>query len=122
MLHSTAVINVVGLTGGMLGPDTPNLNALAADGSTAALGTITPAVTCSVQATFMTGALPREHGIVGNGWYFRDLAQVMFWRQSNQLISGDKIWDIARYREDVLVVQHVQHGGLVRDSSANLSG
>ena len=99
MLHPTAVIDVVGLTGAMLGPDTPNLNALAADGSTAALRTITPAVTCSVQATFMTGTLPREHGVVGNGWYFRDLAQVMFWRQSNQLISGEKIWDIARRRD-----------------------
>ena len=45
--------------------------------------TITPAVTCSVQATFTTGLLPREHGIVANGWYFRDLAEVWLWRQSN---------------------------------------
>jgi len=98
-LHSTAVINVVGLTRALLGPDTPNLNALAADGSSAALRTITPAVTCSVQATFVTGRAPRDHGIVGNGWYFRDLAQVMFWRQSNQLIAGEKLWDTARRRD-----------------------
>ncbi len=98
-MHPTAVINVVGLTGSLLGPDTPHLNALAADGSSAALRTITPAVTCSVQATFVTGTPPRDHGIVGNGWYFRDLAQVMFWRQSNQLIAGDKLWDTARRRD-----------------------
>jgi len=102
LLHPTAIINVVGLTRAILGPDTPHLNALAADGSSAALRTITPAVTCAVQATFITGTLPREHGIVGNGWYFRDLAQVMFWRQANQLISGDKIWDIGRRRDGSL--------------------
>lgn len=98
-MHPTAVINVVGLTRSLLGPDTPNLNALAADGSSAALRTITPAVTCSVQATFVTGTPPRDHGVVGNGWYFRDLAQVMFWRQSNQLIAGEKLWDTARRRD-----------------------
>ena len=27
------------------------------------------------------------------------LPQVMFWRQSNQLISGEKIWDIGRRRD-----------------------
>jgi hypothetical protein len=52
-------------------------------------------VTCSVQASFLTGALPREHGIVGNGWYFRELAQVMLWRQSNQLVHGEKLYEAA---------------------------
>jgi predicted AlkP superfamily pyrophosphatase or phosphodiesterase len=98
-VYPTAVINVVGLTRALLGPDTPCLNGLAAGGSSAALRTITPAVTCSVQATFVTGTLPRNHGVVGNGWYFRDLAQVMFWRQSNQLISGEKMWETARRRD-----------------------
>jgi len=83
----------------MLGPDTPRLNALAADGSFASLRTITPAVTCSVQATFVTGTMPRDHGVVGNGWYFRDLAQVMFWKQANQLVGGEKVWETARRRD-----------------------
>jgi predicted AlkP superfamily pyrophosphatase or phosphodiesterase len=56
-------------------------------------------VTCSAQATFLTGLVPREHGIVGNGWYFRDLAQVWFWRQSNRLVQGEKIWETARRRD-----------------------
>src|SRR5262249_27648127 len=51
-----------------------------------------------VQATFLTGTLPREHGIVGNGWYFRDLAQVMFWRQANRLVAGEKVWETAQRR------------------------
>ncbi len=95
----TAVLNVVGLTKRLLGPDTPHLNALAKDGSMAPVRAITPAVTCSAQATFLTGLLPREHGIVGNGWYFRDVAQVMFWKQANQLVAGEKVWETARRRD-----------------------
>ena len=95
----TAVLNVVGLTTKLLGPDTPHLNALAKDGSMAPVRAVTPAVTCSAQATFLTGTLPREHGIVGNGWYFRDVAQVMFWKQANQLVNGEKVWETARRRD-----------------------
>lgn len=96
---ATAVLNVVGLTKALLGPDTPNLNSLAADGSMAPIRAITPAVTCSAQATFLTGLLPRDHGIVGNGWYFRDVAQVMLWKQANQLVHGEKVWETARRRD-----------------------
>jgi predicted AlkP superfamily pyrophosphatase or phosphodiesterase len=95
----TAVLDVVGLTKKLLGPDTPHLNALAAGGSMAPVRAITPAVTCSAQATFLTGLMPRDHGIVGNGWYFRDVAQVMFWKQANQLVSGEKVYETARRRD-----------------------
>ena len=98
-MFPTAVLNVVGLTKALLGPDTPNLNSLAADGSMAPIRAITPAVTCSAQATFLTGLLPRDHGIVGNGWYFRDVAQVMLWKQANQLVHGEKVWETARRRD-----------------------
>jgi predicted AlkP superfamily pyrophosphatase or phosphodiesterase len=43
--------------------------------------------------------LPQDHGIVGNGWYFRDLAEVWLWRQSNRLVAGEKLWDAARRRD-----------------------
>jgi predicted AlkP superfamily pyrophosphatase or phosphodiesterase len=95
----TAVLNVVGLTKNLLGPDTPHLSALAADGAMAPIRAITPAVTCSAQATFLTGLMPRDHGIVGNGWYFRDIAQVMLWKQANQLVTGEKVWETARRRD-----------------------
>jgi predicted AlkP superfamily pyrophosphatase or phosphodiesterase len=98
-VHPTAVIDIVGLTGAMLGPDTPNLEALRRSGSSASIRSAFPAVTCTAQASYMTGRPPREHGIVGNGWYFRDLAQVMFWRQPDQLVAGEKIWDTARRRD-----------------------
>ncbi len=95
----TLVLNVVGLTPALIGEHTPALARFKSDHALRPLATITPAVTCSVQSTMVTGLLPREHGIVGNGWYFRDLAQVWLWRQSNALVSGDKIWDEAKRRE-----------------------
>jgi predicted AlkP superfamily pyrophosphatase or phosphodiesterase len=98
-MHPTAVIDVVGLTPALMGDDTPRLSALARDGSMAPMRAVTPAVTCTAQATFLTGSLPREHGIVGNGWYFRDLAQIWFWRQSNHLVAGEKVWETARRRD-----------------------
>ena len=98
-MHPTAVINVVGLTKSLLGPDTPHLSAFASDGIVAPIRAVTPAVTCSAQATFLTGLLPRDHGIVGNGWYFRELAQVSFWKQANQLVHGEKVWETARRRD-----------------------
>lgn len=98
-MQPTVVVDVVGLTSRHLGDDTPHLRALAASGHAAPLETITPAVTCSVQATLLTGRMPREHGVVGNGWYFRDLAQVMFWKQANSLVRGEKVWEAARRRD-----------------------
>jgi predicted AlkP superfamily pyrophosphatase or phosphodiesterase len=52
-----------------------------------------------VQSTFTTGLPPSGHGCVGNGWYYRDLAEIAFWRQSNHLVTGDKIWDDAKRRD-----------------------
>jgi predicted AlkP superfamily pyrophosphatase or phosphodiesterase len=98
-MHPTLVVLAVGLTPRHLGRKTPNLSRLAAAGGMRPLVTITPAVTCSVQATFMTGLLPRDHGIVGNGWLFRELMEIWFWRQSNRLVAGEKIWEAGKARD-----------------------
>lgn len=99
MTKSLVVINVVGLTYDHLGPHTPHLSRLAQDGFARPMGTVLPAVTCSAQATMLTGLMPREHGIVGNGWYFRDLAEVLFWRQSNHLVAGERVYQAGRRRD-----------------------
>jgi len=93
------VIDVVGLTYDMLGSLTPNIQRLAADGFVRPLGTVLPAITCTAQSTLLTGLLPREHGIVANGWYFRELAEVGFWKQSNALVHGEKIYQAAKKRD-----------------------
>jgi len=99
MLKRTVVLNVVGLTADLLGDATPNLQALARQGGMRPLRTVLPAVTCSAQSTFTTGLLPRGHGCVANGWYFRDTAEVRLWLQANQLIAGEKIWEAAVRRD-----------------------
>lgn len=95
-MKRTVVLNVVGLTRSLIGENTPNLRSLLS--GSANIKTITPAVTCTVQSTYLTGKLPSEHGIVGNGWFFRDQAEVMFWRQSNSLVQSEKIWHLAKQR------------------------
>ncbi|MFD6415270.1 alkaline phosphatase family protein [Streptomyces sp. NPDC060194] len=100
------VLDVVGLTPQLLA-HMPHLTALGRTGSQAALGTVLPAVTCAAQSTFLTGALPSEHGIVGNGWYFRDLGEVLLWRQHNGLVEGDKLWDAARRAHPAYTVANI---------------
>ncbi|TKB78644.1 MAG: alkaline phosphatase family protein [Nitrospira sp.] len=98
-MHRTVVLNVVGLTPELIGPATPALQYLAKKGALRPLTTVLPAVTCAVQSTFLTGLLPRDHGAVANGWYFRDLSEVRLWRQSNRLVSGEKLWETARRKD-----------------------
>ncbi len=90
------VINIVGLTPSLLGEHTPHLNALIEDGFMAPLQAVFPAVTCTAQSSMLTGLMPEQHGIVANGWYFRDLSEIWLWRQSNHLVQGEKVWDSAR--------------------------
>ncbi len=98
-MRPTLVLNVVGLTPDLLGAHTPHLNHLIQRGGMRTISAITPAVTCSAQATYVTGLPVSEHGIVANGWYFRDLSEVWLWRQSNRLVAGEKIWDAAKQRD-----------------------
>jgi len=95
-MHKTVVINAVGLTAGLLGPSTPRLCSFVEQTKQATINPVLPAVTCSVQATYLTGRLPSEHGIVGNGWYVRDECEIKFWKQSNALIQSPKLWETAR--------------------------
>jgi predicted AlkP superfamily pyrophosphatase or phosphodiesterase len=70
----------------------PRLHALAQAGWHRPLTEVIPAVTCTAQASMMTGKLPQEHGIVGNGWLFRDTMEVRFWQQSNRLILAEPVY------------------------------
>lgn len=93
------LLDVVGLTASTLAA-MPNLQALARRGASLPLQTVLPAVTCTVQSTMLTGTAPRKHGIVGNGWYFKGLGDVLLWRQHNALVRGEKLWETARRRHE----------------------
>ena len=97
-MRRTVVLNVVGLTRSML-TKMPRLSTFANAGHATAMRPAFPAVTCPAQAAYLTGLPPTDHGIVGNGWYDRDLAEVHFWKQSNRLMAGPKLWDKLRARD-----------------------
>jgi len=97
-MKRTVVLNVVGLTESLLGEATPRLNDFLRNGALATIVPAFPAVTCTAQSTYLTGLLPTQHGIVGNGWYNRELAEVQFWKQSNHVVQGRKVWE--ELRED----------------------
>ena len=98
-MKRAAVINIVGLTESLLGPATPRINDFLRQGAKAALVPAFPAVTCTAQSNYLTGARPVQHGIVGNGWYNRELAEVQFWKQSNHLVRARRIWEDLRELE-----------------------
>ena len=60
--------------------------------------TVFPALTCPVQASFRTEAMPCFHGMEGNGFFDRRLLRPFFWEQSAALIYGRRIWHGARER------------------------
>jgi predicted AlkP superfamily pyrophosphatase or phosphodiesterase len=98
-MRRTVVINVVGLTESLLGPSMPRLTGFSQKGAAARIVPAFPAVTCTAQSTYLTGTTASRHGIVGNGWYNRELAEVQFWKQSNHLVQGRKLWEELRERD-----------------------
>jgi predicted AlkP superfamily pyrophosphatase or phosphodiesterase len=95
-MKRVAVLNVVGLTEALLGVSTPHISNFLANGSQARIIPAFPAVTCAAQSNYLTGVTPAVHGIVGNGWYNRELAEVQFWKQSNHLVRAPKVWEELR--------------------------
>jgi predicted AlkP superfamily pyrophosphatase or phosphodiesterase len=96
-MQPLVILNTVGLTPRML-PHAPRLQALAERGWHRPLREVTPAVTCTAHAAMLTGHTAEKHGIVGNGWLFRDTGEVRFWQQSNRLIESEPLYVTARRR------------------------
>lgn len=98
-MRPTFVLDVVGLTPALIGENTPHIARVVARGGMRPVREVLPAVTATVQSTFVTGTPPSGHGCVGNGWYFRELSEVLMWRQSNKLVAGEKVWEAGRRRD-----------------------
>lgn len=95
-MQRTAVLNVVGLTRGLIGPDTPRIAAYLGSARSAVIDPALPAVTCTAQSNYLTGRPPAVHGIVANGWHERAVTETWFWKQSNRLVGAPKIWETLR--------------------------
>ncbi len=106
-MRKTVIINAVGFSQRLLGEHTPFLNKWRESRTTGHIETVLPAVTCSVQSTYLTGEYPEKHGIVGNGWYFKDECEVKLWRQSNKLVQSRKIWEYAREKAPEFTVANM---------------
>lgn len=91
-----AVINLVGLSKSLLGKHMPGLTEFANRTGLQSYKPEFPAVTCTAQSSIVTGASTASHGIVANGWYDREYAEVRFWKQSNHIVRGEKLWDKLR--------------------------
>ena len=91
-MRRVAVLNVVGLTQSVL-REMPRLKAWSESREVQSFKPAFPAVTCTAQSSYLTGKSVGEHGIVGNGWYDREAAEVKFWKQSNLLVKGEKLWE-----------------------------
>jgi predicted AlkP superfamily pyrophosphatase or phosphodiesterase len=101
-MNRLAVINVVGLTEALLGEHTPRIAEFRRRGALAHIAPAFPAVTCTAQSNYLTGKTPSQHGIVGNGWFNREFSETQFWKQSNHVVHGQKIWDALREQSEIV--------------------
>lgn len=95
-MKQTVVINIVGLSSALLKHKDLFLTQWIEKQQLSKIKPALPAVTCAAQSTYLTGKWPKDHGIVANGWYFKDECEVKLWRQSNHLVEAPKIWDMAK--------------------------
>jgi predicted AlkP superfamily pyrophosphatase or phosphodiesterase len=77
----------------------PNLSRLTGGGDRATLAPSFPCVTWPVQANMLTGKLPAEHGVVANGFFWRDKHEVEMWTAWNDKIQQPQIWDLLHQRD-----------------------
>lgn len=126
-----ALLNVVGLSRGLL-QHAPRIAALGNEAAKRYSGPIIlepifPAVTCSVQASMLTGldsggdasGSGGSHGIVGNGWYDREADEIRFWQRSARLMRGDPVWDEARRQISRDIAQRATCGEQVYEAEVN---
>ncbi len=98
-MQRTVVIDIVGLSSAVIGAHTPFLEKYLENAHVSRIKPHLPAVTTSMQSTYLTGLWPSQHGIVGNGWYDRTDCEIKFWKQSNKLVQGECVWEVAKRKD-----------------------
>ncbi len=95
-MKQVVVIDIVGLSSNLLKNKELFLSKWIEKKQLSKIKPMLPAVTCATQSTYLTGKWPNEHGIVANGWYFKNECEIKLWRQSNKLVEAPKIWDVCK--------------------------
>jgi predicted AlkP superfamily pyrophosphatase or phosphodiesterase len=80
----------------------PNLQSLVAGGDSATLVPSFPCVTWPVQANMLCGNLPATHGVIANGFYWRESHEIEMWTAWNETILAPQIWDVLHERDSGL--------------------
>ncbi len=97
----------------------PHLRGLVRQGDEAPLAPSFPAVTWPVQANMLTGVLPNEHGVLSNGFYWRDERRVEMWTATNDKIQAPQIWDVL-HRHDPQLTSAVWFPMLSKECGADV--
>ncbi len=92
-MSQTVLVSIPGLRTEDLS-NMPNLNRLADRGSVAPLTASFPCVTCPVQANLTTGVGSDVHGVIANGFFYRDKGEFELWTAWNECIEAPQIWDM----------------------------
>jgi predicted AlkP superfamily pyrophosphatase or phosphodiesterase len=101
MKKYSVLLDVVGLEQKHLDSGfVPNIGKIIENGQATRLEPTFPAVTCTVQASILSGTYPLEHGIIANGLYDRDTFNVSFWEQSSSLVQTPRAWDILKQKDN----------------------
>jgi predicted AlkP superfamily pyrophosphatase or phosphodiesterase len=73
-------------------PSMPRLSALSNGGATLPIAHTFPCVTCPSQATITTGSGPQQHGVIANGFFWRERGEVEMWTAWNSAVQQPQIW------------------------------
>jgi len=111
LVKHVIILDIVGLESSHLSSNIiPNIANIANEGESFKMEPVFPAVTCTVQASLLSGQYPNKHGIISNGLYDKTNYTVSFWEQSNSLVQADRIWDIAKRQNSSSIKSAVLFG------------
>ena len=97
-MPNVALLSVPGLRRSDLS-QMPRLSRLISAGDQATLVPSFPCVTWPVQASMLTGVSPQQHGVIANGFFWREQDKVEMWTAGNEVITAPQIWDKLRQRD-----------------------
>jgi predicted AlkP superfamily pyrophosphatase or phosphodiesterase len=80
----------------------PRLSAIGKGGETLTVAHTFPCVTCPSQATITTGTPPEKHGVIANGFFWRDRGEVEMWTASNGVVQQPQIWTLLKRHDPSL--------------------